>query len=320
MALLEVENLEKHFLLRGGMFQPAKRVRAVDGVDLHIDEGETLGVVGESGCGKSTLARLVLHLLEPTGGRVRFAGEDLAKLSPAALRHLRRGMQIVFQDPQASLNPRMHVGDIVGEGLEIHHLAHGAEKRRRVMEVLERVGLRPDAYDRYPHEFSGGQRQRIGIARALALRPRLIVADEPVSALDLSIQAQILNLLEEIQRDYGIAYLFISHDLRVVEHISHRIAVMYLGKVVETATSEVLSREALHPYTRALQSAVPMLAPQDRRRRAPVMGEAPSPIEPPSGCRFHPRCRHAVAACSQTEPVLAGSLQHRVACPVFPAV
>ena len=319
MALLEVENLEKHFVLRGGPFRPQQVVRAVDGVDLQLDAGETLGIVGESGCGKSTLARLVLRLLEPTGGRVRFAGEDLARLSPAALRQLRRRMQIVFQDPYAALNPRMRVGDIVGEGLEIHRLAAGSAKRRRVAAVLERVGLRAEAYDRFPHEFSGGQRQRIGIARALVLEPQLIVADEPVSALDLSIQAQILNLLEEIQRADGIAYLFISHDLRVVEHISHRVAVMYLGKVVESATSDILAAGALHPYTRALRSAVPMLDPRERRQRTPVIGETPSPIAPPPGCRFHPRCAHAVPDCSRTEPRLAGTPQHRVACPLFPA-
>jgi len=319
MSLLEVENLKKHFVVPGGSARQPALLRAVDGVNLSLDEGETLGIVGESGCGKSTLARLVLRLIEPTSGSVRFAGEDILALGSTSLRHRRRDMQLVFQDPYGSLNPRMRVGDIVGEGMEIHGIARGREKRRLVLELLERVGLRGDAYGRFPHEFSGGQRQRIGIARALAVRPRLIVADEPVSALDVSIQAQIINLLEELQQQFGIAYLFIAHDLRVVEHISDRIAVMYLGKIVEIAPTATLSNNALHPYTRALQSAVPMLDPTQRRQRLPVQGEAPSPLSPPAGCHFHPRCPFAIAACRESEPPLCGTATHRVACPVFPA-
>ncbi len=317
MALLEAEDLAKFFTLRTGPLHATRLVRAVDGVDLRLEAGETLGIVGESGCGKSTLGRLLLRLLAPTRGAVRFAGEDLSRLTASELRSRRKGMQIVFQDPLASLNPRMRVGDIVGEGLEIHRIARGQEKRRRVRDLLERVGLGGDSDRRYPHEFSGGQRQRIGIARALALRPRLIIADEPVSALDVSIQAQILNLLEEIQKEEGIAYVFISHDLRVVEHISHRIAVMYLGKIVESAGASAIARSARHPYTRALQSAVPMLDPENRRQRVSLSGETPSPMAPPTGCRFHPRCAHAITSCSTEEPTLAGSGEHRVACPVF---
>lgn len=318
MALLEVEDLAKFFKLQSGRLHATHLVRAVDGVDLQLDAGETLGIVGESGCGKSTLGRLLLRLLEPTRGSVRFAGEDLSRLTAGELRSRRKSLQIVFQDPLASLNPRMRVGDIVGEGLEIHRIARGQEKRRQVRTLLERVGLGGDSARRYPHEFSGGQRQRIGIARALALRPRLIVADEPVSALDVSIQAQILNLLEEIQKEEGIAYVFISHDLRVVEHISHRIAVMYLGKIVETAEASTIARSAHHPYTRALQSAVPMLDPGQRRQRVSLIGETPSPMAPPGGCRFHPRCAYAIANCAIDAPALCGSGEHRVACPVFP--
>ncbi|HYD49784.1 MAG TPA: dipeptide ABC transporter ATP-binding protein [Terriglobales bacterium] len=319
-ALLEVRRLRKHFQLSQPLFGRGAEgvVHAVDGVDLDVHQGETLGLVGESGCGKSTLGRLILRLLEPTSGEIRFAGEDLLKLSGKALRSLRQQIQVVFQDPFASLNPRQRVGAIVGEGLTIHGLASGGELRRRVMEVLERVGLRPDAYDRYPHEFSGGQRQRIGIARALALRPRLIIADEPVSALDVSVQAQILNLMQDLQAELGLAYLFIAHDLRVVEHISRRVAIMYLGKIVELADSEVLFREPHHPYTRVLLSAVPMVESGARRERLPLSGEVPSPIAPPPGCRFHPRCHFAEGRCREQVPALAGMPVHRVACHVFP--
>jgi oligopeptide transport system ATP-binding protein len=318
--LVEVRGLTKYFPVRGGLFRRStQHVRAVDDVDLAIQPGETLGVVGESGCGKSTLGRLVLRLLEPTGGEVFFDGVDLQTLSAGGLRRKRREMQIIFQDPYGSLNPRMRVGSIVGEGIDIHGLARGDEKRRMVTQVLERVGMRGDAVDRYPHEFSGGQRQRIGIARALAVKPRLIVADEPVSALDVSIQAQIVNLLQDLQQEFGLAYLFISHDLRVVEHISHRVAIMYLGKIVELAESVELYRNPRHPYTRALLSAVPTPDPKTKRQRIILPGDVPSPINPPPGCHFHPRCPYVEDRCRREPPALvAGKGGHAVACHVFP--
>lgn len=317
--LLEVRDLRKYFPVRSGLLRrDVGAVRAVDGVSFDLAPGETLGVVGESGCGKTTLGRLVLRLIDATAGTVRFAGTDLFALDREALRRRRREMQLIFQDPFGSLNPRLRVGAIVGEGLEVHGLARGAARRARVQSLLERVGLRADAFERYPHEFSGGQRQRIGIARALAVEPRLIVADEPVSALDVSIQAQIVNLLQDLQDELGIAYLFIAHDLRVVEHISHRVAIMYLGRIVELADSRALYANPHHPYTRALLSAVPELDPGARRDRIVLRGEVPSPLNPPAGCRFHPRCAFAEARCRSEEPILQGRADHQVACHVFP--
>lgn len=319
--LVEARGLKKHYPVGGGILAREKLVvRALDGVDLDIRPGETLGVVGESGCGKSTLGRCVLRLIEPTAGEVRFDGRDVLALPAPELRRMRQAMQIIFQDPYASLNPRMRVGAIVAEGIEVHGLAQGAEKRRRVEELLRQVGLGPEHADRYPHEFSGGQRQRIGIARALAVGPRFIVADEPVSALDLSIQAQVLNLLMDLQEQMGIAYLFISHDLRVVEHISHRVAVMYLGRVVERAPRGLLYANPRHPYTRALLAAVPVADPRHRPTRKPLQGDVPSPLRPPSGCAFHPRCPYAEPRCRTDVPALVeGAGGHAVACHVFPA-
>ena len=319
MSLIEIRNLKKHFPVGEGLFSRGKgAVKAVDGVSLTVNEGETLGLVGESGCGKSTLGRTLLRLIEPTGGEVIFEGKNLLTLSQRELRDMRRQMQIIFQDPYASLNPRMRVGDIVGEGLEIHKLAKGKAKRDRVMELLHQVGLREDHFDRYPHEFSGGQRQRIGIARALAVSPKFIVCDEPVSSLDVSIQAQIINLLQELQERMHLTYLFISHDLRVVEHISHRVAIMYLGKVVEIAESATIYREAKHPYTRALLSAVPMPDTGRKKERIVLQGDVPSPVNPPSGCTFHPRCSYREAICDRAEPPLDFDADHHgVSCHVF---
>jgi oligopeptide transport system ATP-binding protein len=319
MSLLEIRDLKKHFPVGDGFLSRNKgSVKAVDGVTLSVNEGETLGLVGESGCGKSTLGRAILRLIEPTSGEVVFEGKNLLALSGRELREMRRQMQIIFQDPYASLNPRMRVGDIVGEGLEIHKLAKGKAKRDRVMELLHQVGLRDDHYPRYPHEFSGGQRQRIGIARALAVTPKFIVCDEPVSSLDVSIQAQIINLLQELQEKMHLTYLFISHDLRVVEHISHRVAIMYLGKVVEIASSETIYRDAKHPYTRALLSAVPIPDTKQKKERIVLEGDVPSPVNPPSGCAFHPRCSYREALCSQAEPSLDfDAAGHGVACHVF---
>jgi oligopeptide transport system ATP-binding protein len=319
MSLLEVRDLKKHFPVGDGLFSRKKgAVKAVDGVNLAVNEGETLGLVGESGCGKSTLGRTILRLIEPTGGEVIFQGKNLLAMSQRELRDTRREMQIIFQDPYASLNPRMRVGDIVGEGLEIHKLAKGKAKRDRVMELLHQVGLREDHFARYPHEFSGGQRQRIGIARALAVSPKFIVCDEPVSSLDVSIQAQIINLLQELQEKMHLTYLFISHDLRVVEHISHRVAIMYLGKVVEIANSETIYRDAKHPYTRALLSAVPMPETDRKKERVVLEGDVPSPVNPPAGCTFHPRCAYRAPLCSQSEPPLDFDAdRHGIACHVF---
>ena len=319
MSLLEIRNLKKHFPVGQALFSRNKDVvKAVDGVNLRVEQGETLGLVGESGCGKSTLGRAILRLIEPTEGEVYFEGKNLLAMSQRELRDMRRQMQIIFQDPYASLNPRMRVGDIVGEGLEIHKIARGKAKRDRVIELLRQVGLREDHYDRYPHEFSGGQRQRIGIARALGVGPKFIVCDEPVSSLDVSIQAQIINLLQELQEKMHLTYLFISHDLRVVEHISHRVAIMYLGKVVEIAQSDTIYRDAKHPYTRALLSSVPIPDMDGKKERVLLQGDVPSPVNPPSGCAFHPRCAYRAAICDQMEPPLDFDADfHGVACHVF---
>jgi oligopeptide/dipeptide ABC transporter ATP-binding protein len=303
--LLEIRGLVKHFPVRRGLFgRETGQVRAVDGVSFDLGQGEVLGLVGESGCGKTTTGRCILRLIEPTSGTVRFAGQDITRLSRRELRPLRRQMQVIFQDPYSSLNPRLTVGSMLGEALAIHGLARGAKARARVAELLDLVGLSPDHARRYPHEFSGGQRQRIGVARALAVEPRLIVADEPVSALDVSIQAQIVNLLQELQRKMGLTYLFVAHDLSVVEHISDRVAVMYLGRIVEMAGAEALYHAPQHPYTLALLSAVPMPDPDRRRSRIVLKGDVPSPASPPAGCPFHPRCPSARERCSREEPAL----------------
>jgi oligopeptide transport system ATP-binding protein len=319
MSLLEIRDLKKHFPVGQALFSRNKDVlKAVDGVTLSVEEGETLGLVGESGCGKSTLGRAILRLIEPTSGEVSFEGKNLLAMSQRELRDMRRQMQIIFQDPYASLNPRMRVGDIVGEGLEIHKIAKGKAKRDRVIELLRQVGLREDHYGRYPHEFSGGQRQRIGIARALGVGPKFIVCDEPVSSLDVSIQAQIINLLQELQEKMHLTYLFISHDLRVVEHISHRVAIMYLGKVVEIAQSDTIYQDAKHPYTRALLSSVPIPDMDGKKERVLLQGDVPSPVNPPSGCAFHPRCAYRAPICDQMEPPLDFDADfHGVACHVF---
>ena len=317
--LVEAKSLVKHFRSGGGLLGGKREVvHAVEDVSLTVHEGETLGVVGESGCGKSTLGRLLLRLLDPTSGTVTFDGRDLGTLPSRELRRLRREMQIVFQDPYGSLDPRMKVGAIVAEGLEIHDLARGAAKRAEVERLLLEVGLRPEHADRYPHEFSGGQRQRIGIARALAVGPRFVVCDEPVSALDVSVQAQVINLLADLQQKHGLAYFFVAHDLRVVAHLSHRIAVMYLGRVVEIGTTESLLEDPRHPYTRALLSAVPEPDPAHRAKRMALAGDVPSPIAPPPGCPFHPRCQWAEERCRIERPALAGDAAHAVACHVFP--
>ena len=305
--LLSVRDLAKHFPIRKGIFgRRGGTVKAVDGVSFDVAAGETLGVVGESGCGKTTTGRCILRLIEPTAGEVIFDGTDVRALGAEPLRRLRRQMQIIFQDPFSSLNPRMTVGAIVREGLTIHRLAEGAAADARVRQLLEEVGLRPDYASRYPHEFSGGQRQRVGIARALSVEPRFIVCDEPVSALDVSVQAQVVNLLQDLQRDRGLTYLFIAHDLSVVEHIADRVAVMYLGRIVELADAEALYREPLMPYTQALLSAAPVPDPTTKRRRIVLSGDVPSPANQPPGCVFHPRCHHPAkdAACTRIVPPL----------------
>lgn len=321
-VLLEVRGLKKYFPVRRGVFRRIVGwVKAVDDVDFFIQEGETLGLVGESGCGKTTTGRTILRLIEPTAGEILFRSKrlgrvvDIAKMRQRDMKPLRREMQIIFQDPYSSLNPRMTVGDIVGEPLVVHRVARGKEKERKVVELLQAVGLKPEHMRRYPHEFSGGQRQRIGIARALALDPQLIVCDEPVSALDVSIQAQVLNLLEDLQDEFHLTYLFIAHDLSVVKHISDRVAVMYLGKIVELAETEELFTHPMHPYTEALLSAVPVPDPDYKKERILLQGDVPSPINPPPGCYFHPRCSYAKEICSKEAPKFVDmGGDHYVAC------
>ena len=316
--LLEVRDLKKHFPINRGIFsKTVGYVRAVDGVSLNIRKGETLGLVGESGCGKTTAGRTILRLIEATGGEVRFDGQDVLNLDKKALRAIRRRMQIIFQDPYSSLNPRMTVGGMLNEALTIHKLTKGRGTGDRIAELLETVGLRPDYSRRYPHEFSGGQRQRIGIARALALSPEFIICDEPIAALDVSIQAQVVNLLEDLQEEYGLTYLFISHDLSMIRHIADRVAVMYLGKIVELANSDSLYSNPLHPYTQALLSAVPSHDPkkEKKRERVILVGDVPSPANPPSGCNFNTRCPRAEKRCSIDPPEWRQiSPGHHVAC------
>jgi oligopeptide/dipeptide ABC transporter ATP-binding protein len=305
--LLEVKHVKKYFPIKKGVLQhEVARVHAVDDVSFAVREGETLGLVGESGCGKSTLGRTIVRLLEPTDGQIIFRGTEIEDLGPRRLRPLRREMQMVFQDPYASLNPRKRVGTIISDPLKIHSIGDKSERKATVEQLLETVGLSPEHYNRFPHEFSGGQRQRIGIARALALRPKLIIADEPVSALDVSIQAQMLNLLEDLQTEFQLTFIFIAHDLGVVRHVSDRIAVMYLGKLVELSPAEELYSRPIMPYTEALLSAVPIPDPDLARKRERIVleGDVPSPINPPSGCRFHPRCRYATQVCKEIEPPL----------------
>jgi oligopeptide/dipeptide ABC transporter ATP-binding protein len=302
--LLEVNNLKKYFPVKAGIFKrTVAHVKAVDDISFAVKEGETLGLVGESGCGKSTTGRTILRLLEATEGEVLFEGKDVMNLNKTQLREIRRDMQIIFQDPYASLNPRMTVADIVGEPLDIHKLAaNKKERNKRVKEILENVGLGEEYMNRYPHEFSGGQRQRIGVARALAVDPKLIIADEPVSALDVSVQAQVVNLMQDLQKEFGLTYLFIAHDLSVVKHISDRVAVMYLGKIVELADKKELFKNPIHPYTQSLLSAIPEADPKKKKDRIILEGDVPSPVDPPSGCRFHPRCPKAFEKCPVMEP------------------
>jgi oligopeptide transport system ATP-binding protein len=322
--LVEIKDLVKAFPQKSGWFGNRLDVKALQGVSLSVKRGETLGLVGESGCGKSTLGRCLLKLIEPTSGQIFFDGNELSFFDASKMKPFRRRMQIIFQDPYSSLNPRMTVGSILEEPLLIHHLCNSAGDRRdRIKQLLERVGLPQEAADRYPHEFSGGQRQRVGIARALAVEPEFIVCDEPVSALDVSIQAQIVNLLMDLQEQLNLTYLFISHDLRIVEHISHRVAVMYLGKIVEEGDKAALYQSPQHPYTRALLSSVPVVSKKKRTERIVLSGEPPRPTAPPSGCQFHPRCFMAEARCSSTEPTLGvvkAVTSQKVSCLLVPTV
>jgi len=301
--LLSVRDLKKHFMLRRtALFGSREKVYAVDGVSFDLQKGETLGLVGESGCGKSTLGRSILHLIEPTAGKILFEGRDITELTPARWKKLRAEMQIIFQDPYSSLNPRLTVEHIVGDALKAHGLARGNEVGERVADMLDKVGIHREKMRCFPHEFSGGQRQRIGIARALILKPKMIICDEPVSALDVSIQAQVINLLGDLKAEFNLSYIMIAHDLSVVNHVSNRIAVMYLGKIIELTSNKNLLAKPLHPYTQALMSAVPVLDPDKKKKRITLKGDVPSPVNPPSGCRFHPRCPQVMGLCPQVEP------------------
>jgi len=314
-ALLQAENLVKQFTVQGGLLAEKRILTAVAGVDLELFPGETLGLAGESGCGKSTVARLLTGLIPPSQGSIRYKGRELSAMSREELALYRKDVQMIFQDPFSSLNPRMRVGEIIGEPLAIHRMGDGAQRRERVAALLQRVGLAPDHLSRFPHEFSGGQRQRIGIARALAVSPKLIIADEPVSALDLSIQAQIINLLQEVKQDLGLCFLFITHDLSVLRHLSDRIAIMYLGRIVESGSRDGVLSRPRHPYTEALLSAIPSIDPQKRKRRVIARGELPSPLSPPSGCPFHPRCPYAEEVCGKLRPeLLEKEPGHKAAC------
>ncbi|GMX65867.1 dipeptide ABC transporter ATP-binding protein [Paenibacillus elgii] len=317
--LLQVLNLKKHYPIHGGLFRrQVGSIQAVNDFSLTMRRGETVGLVGESGCGKSTTGRAIMRLIEPTAGTIYFEGQDITRIKGEGLRQIRKHMQMVFQDPFSSLNPKMMVGHLVSEPIRNYESRTGKELEERVAELLVKVGLAEDSYYKYPHEFSGGQRQRISIARTLALKPKLVVADEPVSALDVSIQSQVLNLLQDIQADFGLSYLFIAHDLSVVKHISDRIGVMYLGRLVEITDKKSLYKRPLHPYTQALLSAVPIPDPNAKRERIVLQGDVPSPANPPAGCAFHPRCRHAVAACREEQPTLKQvAPQHEVACHLY---